>query len=505
MKRQLGLVVFACITVVMVSSKVLAPTPKASGYLGKISPFVMKMADKKSGQKFSVLVTLEKQANLAAVNEAKSKQAKAQLVYSTLADTARTSQAPLVSWLNENKIDFKQFYIVNMVALYNVDFGVVKAIAKRDDVARVVANPVTKSLPKIYVDKRPSFGSKGVEASIASTGATRVWEQYNAYGEGIVVAGQDTGVEWDHPALKNSYRGWDGASADHSYSWHDSIRERMNDSEENRCGINLSVPCDDHDHGSHTMGTIVGDDGKGNQIGMAPKAKWIACRNMDAGMGQPSSYIECFEWFLAPYPQGGDPMRDGDPTKAPHVINNSWGCPESEGCQEAETLPVLEKLKAAGIMIVASAGNDGPGCGTIQDPPAMHTDFVLSVGAHNHANGQIASFSSRGPSKFDGKVGPNVTAPGVNIRSSVTGGKYTGFMWSGTSMAGPHVVGEVALLWSAVPSLIGKIEETKQVIMDTATAKTGTQTCGDVAGDAMPNNIYGHGNINVLKAVEAKI
>ncbi len=145
-------------------------------------------------------------------------------------------------------------------------------------------------------------------------------------GQGAVIGGQDTGYDWDHPALKNQYRGWNGASADHDYNWHDAIHVTGS-----ICGANSPEPCDDDDHGTHTMGTMVGDDGLGNQIGMAPGARWIGCRNMNDGVGTPATYTECYEWFIAPYPVGGTPDQ-GDPSKAPDVINNSWGCPPSEGC-----------------------------------------------------------------------------------------------------------------------------------------------------------------------------
>ncbi len=171
-------------------------------------------------------------------------------------------------------------------------------------------------------------------------------------GQGIVIGGQDTGYEWQHPALMNQYRGWDGAVADHTYNWHDAIHENNpNTSPGNVCGFDSPQPCDDHGHGTHTMGTMIGDDGGANQIGMAPGAQWIACRNMEQGWGTPATYTECYEWFIAPYPAGGDPMRDGDPAKAPHVINNSWSCPVSEGCTDPDILrTVVENVRAAGII-----------------------------------------------------------------------------------------------------------------------------------------------------------
>ena len=83
----------------------------------------------------------------------------------------------------------------------------------------------------------------------------------------------------------------------------------------------------------------------------------------------PSTYIECFEWFIAPTDLNGS---NPDPAKAPHVINNSWGCPASEGCDTSanelmET--VIDNVVAAGILVVTSAGNDGPACGTINRAP----------------------------------------------------------------------------------------------------------------------------------------
>ena len=86
------------------------------------------------------------------------------------------------------------------------------------------------------------------------------------------------------------------------------------------------------------------------------------------------------------------------------------------------------------------------------------------MGAYDHRSEKIAGFSSRGPSSFDGEIGPDIVAPGVRIRSAVPGGGYQGGFWSGTSMAGPHVAGVVALVWAAQPELIGKIDETAELI-----------------------------------------
>src|SRR4029077_10371567 len=124
-----------------------------------------------------------------------------------------------------------------------------------------------------------------------------------------------------------------------------------------------------------------GDDGNGNQIGMAPGAKWIGCRNMDdQGVGTPARYIECMEFFLAPYPVGGTSAQ-GDPSLAPDISTNSWGCPLSEGCSADTLQTAVVAPRAAGIFMVAAAGNGGAnGCHTIADPPAIY-DAVYTIGA----------------------------------------------------------------------------------------------------------------------------
>ena len=122
---------------------------------------------------------------------------------------------------------------------------------------------------------------------------------------------------------------------------------------------------------------MVGDDGAGNQIGMAPGAKWIGCRNMEQGWGTPQTYIECYQWFLAPTDLMGENPR---PDLAPHIVNNSWSCPVKEGCTDPNVLlTVVENLRAAGILSVHSAGNSGSSCSTVNTPAAIY-DASLTVG-----------------------------------------------------------------------------------------------------------------------------
>jgi subtilisin family serine protease len=181
------------------------------------------------------------------------------------------------------------------------------------------------------------------------------------------------------------------------------------------------------------------------------------------------------------------------------VINDSWTCPESEGCEFDTLREVVENTRAAGILVVASAGNAGSACATVTDPPAIY-EAAFSVGATDSGDG-IASFSSRGPVTVDGsnRLKPEVSAPGVNVRSSVRGGGYAFF--SGTSMAGPHVVGLAALIMSARPDLIGQVEALETIIEGSAFPLTSGQSCGGYSGSSIPNAVFGHGRVDALEAL----
>jgi len=456
------------------------------------------------------LVILAEQADLGAATSLPNREARLRYVYDALRETALRSQASLRAELDNAGVDYHSFYVANLLAVKG-DRALVTQLAARPDVARIAANPrVRLILPTLSPTFPPKVGGgrggaggpgweqAGIEWGVSNVNADDVWT-LGYTGTNGVVAGQDTGYDWDHPALINQYRGWNGVTATHHYNWHDAIH--ANDPHTpagNPCGFDSPVPCDDHGHGTHTMGTIVGDDGAGNQIGVAPGARWISCRNMEEGWGTPATYIECFEFFLAPYPIGGDPISDSVPSLAPHVINNSWTCPTSEGCDWDTLQTVVENVRAAGIVVVASAGNSGSSCGTVSDPPAIY-DAAFSVGATDSSD-NIAGFSSRGPVTRDGSTRPkpDVSAPGVSVRSSVPGG---GYGWkSGTSMAGPHVAGTVALLWSAAPRLIGDVDATEWIIEQTARPRINT-SCGGEA-DGHPNNVYGWGIVDALAAVE---
>lgn len=438
------------------------------------------------------IVYLREQADLSGAQQLTKKVEKGTFVFENLTAIASSSQTPIIAELRMLGAEYQPFWVANMIWVRG-DVDVLRTMAERPEIAFIYANPsIRQNLPDQQGLAKLSPLEPTVPWHIDLVGAPQVWAA-GFTGQGAVVGGQDTGYDWDHPALVNAYRGNGPGGLDHNYNWHDTIH-----SGPVTCGPDSPVPCDGHGHGTHTMGTMVGDDGEGNQIGMAPGAKWIGCRNMnDQGVGSPATYSECYQWFIAPTDLAG---MNPDPTKAPDVINNSWSCPVSEGCLDPEILQtVVENVRAAGILTVHSAGNSGlQGCESIDTPAAIY-DASFSVGATT-SQGVIWSLSSRGPVSVDGsnRPKPDVTAPGHSVYSSIPGETYAYF--SGTSMAGPHVAGLAALLVSARPILAGDVDALELTITQSAIPKTTSESCGGVPGSQVPNNTYGFGRVDAFGA-----
>lgn len=483
-------IVSFCLAIVVVLSG--APGPTAA-QPAKIAPELWTATA--AGQPASFLVILAEQADLSAAGRLADPASRRQWVYDTLRQTALRSQQPLRAWLDRRGVPYTAHYLVNMLAVQG-DRDLLLALARRSDVASLAPNPQVAGVPPLAeLDFQPRTRSSpaGVEWGVSFVHAPEVWARYGVRGEGIVVGVQDTGMAWDHPALHDSYRGWDGSSVDHAYNWHSAVGATP------ACP-DAAIPCDPFRHGTHVTGTITGDDGAGNQIGVAPGAAWIGCRNMDdQGRGTPSSYTACFEFFLAPWPPGGDPQRDGDPALGAHIVNNSWNCPPWEGCGHFTLQPVVEAVAAAGVMVVASAGNNGSACGSALYPIGTYA-ASYSVGSVD-ISGLIAVSSSRGPVTFNGTglSKPDISAPGVAVRSAIPPDRYANM--SGTSMAAPHVAGIYALLWSAYPSLIGQIDASKALLNGSAT-RVVDLTCGP-AGSPDYNHTYGWGYADALATLLA--
>ena len=296
------------------------------------------------------------------------------------------------------------------------------------------------------------------EWNIAMLSAPDLWAA-GIIGSGVVVASLDTGVDAQHPDLSARWRG--GAN-----SWFDPNGEH-------------ATPHDATGHGTQAMGLIVGGSAGGSSIGMAPGATWIAAKIFnDAGQATLSGIHQAFQWML-------DPDGSQQTVDSPHVVNNSWGLQSTGGTCVTEFEDDIAILRAAGIAVVYSAGNDGAAANTSGSP--ANNPGSLSVGAIDSSR-NVASFSSRGPSACGGGAFPTFAAPGVSVRTADLsfGGAAPDpyIVVSGTSFAAPQIAGALALLWSAHPSANLVAMET---ILEATASDLGTAGLDNDSGFGLPD------------------
>lgn len=435
------------------------------------------------------LVLLKDQADLSAAYQIADWEARGQYVYDTLRQHAEASQATLRRSLDSEGVRYRPLYIVNGIIVRGGNLELVNSLAARPEVSQIMANHqiaiegtktgwVGQLVAAVQVASNPAV----VEWNIARVNADDVWAEYTT-GEGIVVANIDSGVQYNHPALSRQYRGWDGVDYDHNFNWWDPYHQGPGGG---------TIPADVNGHGTHVMGTMVGEDAAmTNQIGVAPGARWIACDGGDdvSGFLLTNELLECAEWILAPWDLNG---QNANPALRPHVVNNSWGGSPNDYWYTG----AVAAWRAAGIFPAFANGNDGPECSTSHSPGDYWNTF--SAGATTSTD-EIAGFSSRGPSAYHGFMKPDISAPGAGVRSSVPGNGYA--LFNGTSMASPHVAGSIALLWSAVPELIGQVEQSGWLLQQAADPQTTNEGCGGDGPTDVPNNTFGYGILDVHAAV----
>ncbi len=480
MRQPAGFVMAARWAVaVLTASLVLGYAPAAATAPAEPSATVdPAVRDQVAGGDATFWVLLREQADLSAA-ATQDWNARGQFVYDRLRATAESSQAPLRALLTSGSATYEAFWIVNALKV-TAGAAVLDELAARPEVAEIRAD-VSYQIP----DPIPGLDEPGlqtVEWNIDRINAPRVWSTFGDRGEGITVASIDTGVQYNHPALVNQYRGRkaDG-TFDHNYNWFDPSKV---------CGNPSLAPCDNNNHGTHTMGTMVGDDGNPgtNQIGVAPHAKWVAAKGCESSSCSLDALLKSGQWVIAPTDLNGQNPR---PDLRPQAVNNSWG--GGGGSADPFYRATVQAWVAAGIFPAFANGNGGSGCNSAA-PPGNYPESY-GVGAFD-INNNIASFSARGPSPFGGTIKPNLAAPGVNVRSSVPGGGYANF--SGTSMATPHVAATIALIWAVAPVLVGDIAATRTLLDATATSVSDLQ-CG---GTAANNNVWGRGRLDAFKAVD---
>ncbi|MCB0640492.1 MAG: S8 family serine peptidase, partial [Phaeodactylibacter sp.] len=387
---------------------------------------------------------------------------------------AAATQAPILAMLEEAGTavepgSVRSFWITNIL-FAKVQKSVLVELSNRPDVQLLDWNAPLDLVESVDEGPAPPVEPNGTEPGLEAINAPALWAMgYTGYGTVNFV--NDTGVDPNHPALKPQYRGLYRGDDESWFQFQ---------------GVN-NGPYDCVDHGTHVAGIMQGlNRATHDTTGVAFNSQWIGGAIL-CGIGT-SDNIAAFQWAL-------DPDNDENTVDdMPDVLNNSWRDSSLDDDCTSVYVNVLNALEAAGIAVVFSAGNAGPGVQTITPPHNINTDLVnvFCVGSldANSASLSIANSSSRGPSNCGGDssllIKPEVSAPGVSVRSCLPGGSYGNK--SGTSMAAPHAAGAILLLKEAFPDLLGY--EIKEALYF---------TCTDL-GIPGEDNTFGMGIINVEAA-----
>ena len=374
-------------------------------------------------------------------------------------------------------VSLQSFWIINMIVV-EAKPDLIQNLAQRSDIELIdldnsrIVNPIDPPIKSTSSSK----ALNGKEQGLVAINAPAMWAM-GYTGRGRIAGSIDTGVWPNHPAIRNNFL---GNYLPLSQTWF---------------GYDSDIPVDKtYDHGTHTVGTEMGlDRSTHDTIGVAYNAFFIATDPVATDISQVkplSAFLSGFQWLLNP---DGDTATTND---VPDVLNNSWGytVPTDTLLCNSFISQMFNAIEAAGIALVFSAGNAGPNAQTISYPQHVVLNEVnpFTVGSidGNTAAYPISSFSSRGPTICDVqgslKIKPEVVAPGQDVRSCVGQNAYD--VYSGTSMAGPHVTGAVLLLKEAFPNVSGH---------DILYALYMTAHDLGVAGE---DNTYGRGIIDVLAA-----
>ena len=420
-------------------------------------------------------------------------------VYNALTAQADRSQAGVRAFLDRRGVSYQSFWIQNVIAVEASSSTTLYGLT------RFVEIQSLQSVPQVFIeDPLEKQVEKSAEIQTATDNllhirADQAWA-LGFRGEDFVVGSIDSGVRYTHEALADPYRGNLGNGAfDHNYSWWDAVGGK-------------DAAYDDHGHGSHTTGIMVGTEGDQTRIGIAPEASWIACKAISgSGFGYGWDFLECGQFMLAPWDLEG---QHSNPSLRPHVVNNSWGsCATTYSDWYEDT---IDAWLAAGIYPVFSNGNAGncslsspPGLNTVGNPARSY--HVTAVGSTGKANGLYADHSNWGPTDSEDVLNPagypwikpQVVAPGLGIRSAVASADDAYAYWGGTSMAAPHVAGLVALMWGAGDCLVGDYVTTESLMQDSAVPIPYDTGNGDEGPGNVPNHATGWGEIDALAAVSA--
>jgi len=341
--------------------------------------------------------------------------------------------------------------------------------------ARVPAGRLTElaAIPGVAHVWRAPMHTPALTRSVPLIGAAALQQELGLDGDGLVIAVIDTGIDYTHAALGGS-----GLVADYTGNNPDIIEPGTFPTLKVIGGYDLagtsynasstdpaayiprpdSDPLDQWGHGTHVASIAAGIGSSSIGPGVAPDATLMAYK-VFGRTGSSSLIMDALEMATESYLDNGYPQ----------VINMSLGEPWGTAHELNPDVVATERANAAGIVVVASAGNDG-NVAYITGSPAVASG-AISVGATissltvDGVSDTIASFSSRGPRSYDSALKPEISAPGYSIYAARMGSGTSGTSMSGTSMAAPHVAGVAALVRQAHPDWTPQL--VKAAIMNT--------------------------------------
>jgi len=440
------------------------------------------LSSKSDGDFVSVLVFMSDRADVSALQQryklaSFTRQASHRILIDELQRFALTAQSDILRTFDEAKSRgdvrfYKAYWITNALQV-EARKSFIETLRDRPDLAAIIADIPMQSLyyPPASQPAALASATAGVSPGLRAIHADSMWAM-GLTGAGSLIASFDSGVDGDHPALRNSYHGNHGYPAE--ACWFDPVYGHTYPHRESTLAS--------ANHGTETMGVMVGkDDATGDTVGVAFGADWISAMVVDIPH---SNYLEAFQWVADP---DGDPNTVDD---VPDVLNNSWGFPQSNlGCLDIFWDPI-DNVEAAGTVVVFACGNSGPTPMSLRNPANRATTpyNTFSVGAVWATDvNTIWDQSSRGPSDCDGiSIKPEVVAPGYQIKTTYPDSSYV--IGAGTSFAAPHVAGAVALLRQYNPN--APVDSIKSALMRSAVDK----------GDLGEDNTFGWGVIDIPAA-----
>ncbi len=465
-------IVLALLTLALVMSASLGTLPSASAQATIDSRVFEQLALAPTGE-VTFLVQLAPRADLRALQGIRDRIARRTAVAAALKRTAEASQAPVRALLADLERQglvshVRAFFTTNTIAVTGRREAVL-ALAGARGVNRIEAEGQISLAGSVVSAERSSKPRVAVEPNINQIRAPAVW-RLGFQGQGVIVGTIDTGVRWTHEALQPGYKCLRAAS--HKKCWFDAIK-------------GIDTPYDDYStdiagHGTEVTGIIAGRLG----IGVARKAKWVACKAFDAnGFADKADILQCADFFTALALDANTAVYE------PDVVTNTWVTFDDDTFFNA----VVDAWNASGIHSAFGIGASGPDCLTTSLPGEYVGAFA--VGGVDGSD-LIASWSSRGPAGRT-NIKPDVVAPGVSIRSSAASCDTCYEVLSGYTPATPHAAGTLALMISKNGSLT---PAEARAIAENNAKHISDLTCGGSADD---NNVYGHGRIDALNAVNA--